>query len=220
MNKLLLPLLIILSLPLVFQSTPTEIVKLKTFDALVKQQEPSGNFTILNITEENVAAEGGWPIPRKRLGEINLDILAAGALGVGWVISFPQPDRMGGDQYFASSLELGPTILATFESPNGIYPKTTGTIIKGDDIGGILTQGVVENISTLQDKSLEGIATAPVDIDNLVRRIPLLLRTPDGWVSAFGTEVLKVLTGSRSYIITTNDNGVQGIWNYAAGCNT
>lgn len=211
MNKLLLPLLIILSLPLVFQSTPTEIVKLKTFDALVKQQEPSGNFTILNITEQNVAAEGGWPIPRKRLGEINLDILEAGALGVGWVISFPQPDRMGGDEYFASSLELGPTILATFESPNGIYPKTTGTIIKGNDIGGILTQGVVENISTLQDKSLEGIATAPVDIDNLVRRIPLLLRTPDGWVSAFGTEVLKVLTGSRSYIITTNDNGVQEI---------
>ena len=211
MNKLLLPILIILSLPLVFQSTPTEIVKLKTFDALVKQQEASGNFTILNITEENVASEGGWPIPRKRLGEINLDILAAGALGIGWVISFPQADRMGGDKYFASSLELGPTILATFESPNGIYPKTTGTIIKGDDIGGILTQGVVENISTLQDKSLEGIATAPVDIDNLVRRIPLLLRTPDGWVSAFGTEVLKVLTGSKSYIITTNDNGVQEI---------
>jgi len=210
-NKLLLPILIILSLPLVFQSTPTEIVKLKTFDALVKQQEASGNFTILNITEENVASEGGWPIPRKRLGEINLDILAAGALGIGWVISFPQADRMGGDKYFASSLELGPTILATFESPNGIYPKTTGTIIKGDDIGGILTQGVVENISTLQDKSLEGIATAPVDIDNLVRRIPLLLRTPDGWVSAFGTEVLKVLTGSKSYIITTNDNGVQEI---------
>ena len=211
MNKLLLPILIILSLPLVFQSTPTEIVKLKTFDALVKQQEASGNFTILNITEENVASEGGWPIPRKRLGEINLDILAAGALGIGWVISFPQADRMGGDKYFASSLELGPTILATFESPNGIYPKTTGTIIKGDDIGGILTQGVVENISILQDKSLEGIATAPVDIDNLVRRIPLLLRTPDGWVSAFGTEVLKVLTGSKSYIITTNDNGVQEI---------
>ena len=211
MNKLILPILLLLSLPLVFQSTPTEVLKLKTYDALVKHQEPSGNFVILNITEDDVAREGGWPIPRKRLAEINLDILAANALGVGWVISFPQPDRMGGDEYFASSLELGPTILATFESPNGIYPKTTGTIIKGNDVGGILTQGVVENINTLQDTSLEGIATAPVDIDNLVRRIPLLLRTPDGWVSAFGTEVLKVLTGARSYIITTNDNGIQEI---------
>ena len=172
MNKLILPILLLLSLPLVFQSTPTEVLKLKTYDALVKHQEPSGNFVILNITEDDVAREGGWPIPRKRLAEINLDILAANALGVGWVISFPQPDRMGGDEYFASSLELGPTILATFESPNGIYPKTTGTIIKGNDVGGILTQGVVENINTLQDTSLEGIATAPVDIDNLVRRIP------------------------------------------------
>ena len=83
MNKLILPILLLLSLPLVFQSTPTEVLKLKTYDALVKHQEPSGNFVILNITEDDVAREGGWPIPRKRLAEINLDILGANALGVG-----------------------------------------------------------------------------------------------------------------------------------------
>ena len=38
-----------------FQSTPTEILKLKTFDAFVKEQPESGNFVILNITEEDVA---------------------------------------------------------------------------------------------------------------------------------------------------------------------
>ena len=51
MNKLLLPILIILSLPLVFQSTPTEILKLKIFDAFVTTPKPSGNFVILNIEE-------------------------------------------------------------------------------------------------------------------------------------------------------------------------
>ena len=211
MKRLLLPILILLSLPLIFQSTPTEILKLKIFDTFVTTPEPSGNFVILNITEEDVANEGGWPLPRRTLAQMQVDLINQGAIGVGWVISFPQADRMGGDETFATTLEYIPSVLAMFETPNGKYPKTTGTVIKGDNPGGMLTQGVVQNIQILQDKSSQGIATAPTDIDNLVRRIPLLLKTPDGYVPAFGTEVLKALTGARTYIITTNDNGIQEI---------
>jgi len=211
MKRLLLPILILLSLPLIFQSTPTEILKLKIFDTFVTTPEPSGNFVILNITEEDVANEGGWPLPRRTLAQMQVDLINQGAIGVGWVISFPQADRMGGDETFATTLEYIPSVLAMFETPNGKYPKTTGTVIKGDNPGGMLSQGVVQNIKILQDKSSQGIATAPTDIDNLVRRIPLLLKTPDGYVPAFGTEVLKALTGARTYIITTNDNGIQEI---------
>ena len=118
---------------------------------------------------------------------------------------------MGGDEVFATTLGYIPSVLAMFENANGQYPKTTGTVIKGNDVGGMLTPGVIQNIKTLQSQSNEGIASAPVDIDNLVRRIPLLLKTPDGYVSSFGTEVLKVLTGAKTYIITTNDNGIQEI---------
>ena len=57
MNKLILPLIILLSLPLLFKSTPTEIIKLKTFDAFIKTPKPSDNFVILNITEEDVERE-------------------------------------------------------------------------------------------------------------------------------------------------------------------
>ena len=211
MNKLLLPILIILSLPLVFQSTPTEILKLKIFDAFVTTPKPSGNFVILNIEEGDVAREGGWPIPRRSLAQIQVDLINKGAIGVGWVISFPQPDRMGGDEVFAQTLGYTNSVLAMFENPNGKYPKTTGTVIKGDNPGGMFTQGVVQNIDILQENSSQGIASAPVDIDNLVRRMPLLLKTPDGYVPAFGTEVLKALTGAKTYIITTNDNGIQEI---------
>ena len=211
MKRLLLPILILLSLPLIFQSTPTEILKLKIFDTFVTTPAPSGNFVILNITEEDVANEGGWPLPRRTLAQMQIDLINQGAIGVGWVISFPQADRIGGDETFAQTLGYAPSVLAMFETPNGKYPKTTGTVIKGDNPGGMLSQGVVQNIKILQDKSLQGIATAPTDIDNLVRRIPLLLKTPDGYVPAFGTEVLKALTGAKTYIITTNDNGIQEI---------
>ena len=211
MKRLLLPILIILSLPLIFQSTPTEILKLKIFDAFVTTPEPSGNFVILNITENDVSEQGGWPFPRRSLAKIQVDLINAGAMGVGWVIGFPQADRMGGDETFATTLGYAPSVLAMFENGNGKYPKTTGTVIKGNDIGGMFTPGVIQNIDILQDQSNQGIASAPVDIDNLVRRIPLLLKTPDGYVSSFGTEVLKVLTGAKTYIITTNDNGIQEI---------
>ena len=60
MKRILLAILIILSLPLVFQSTPTEILKLKVFDAFVTTPEPSGNFVILNITEQDVQDQGGF----------------------------------------------------------------------------------------------------------------------------------------------------------------
>ena len=211
MKKLLIiPLLLILALPLVFQSTPTEILKLKVFDTFIKQQEPSGNFVILNITEEDVEREGGYPLPRKRLADIQLEILGKGALGVGWVISFPQPDRLIGDEDFARSLGYAPSVIAMFETPNNKYPKTTGTVIKGEDIGGILTQGVKENFYAYED-ILQGIASAPTEVDQLVRRVPLLLRTPDGWVASFGTQIYKALFGVKSYIITTNENGIQEI---------
>ena len=212
MKKLILPILILLSLPLLFQSTPTEIIKLKTFDSLIKTPEPSGNFVILNITEEDVEREGGYPLPRQRLAEIQLDIIGKGALGVGWVISFPQPDRMGGDESFARSLGYAPSVIAMFEDGKGNYPKPTGTVILGKNNGGIISSGVKENLPLLSSNSLEGLAVAPVDIDQLVRRIPLLVKTPNKeWIPSFGTQIYKALFGVKTYIIKTNDNGISEI---------
>jgi len=204
-------LFIMLALPMLLQSTPTEIIKLRTFDKLVVTPEASGNFTILNITEDDVENEGGYPFPRNRLAEIHKTILKKGAIGVGWVMSFPQSDRFGGDIEFAQQLITSPSVIAMFENGKGVYPAPTGTVVKGNDVGGVFTTGIKSNIQVLATSSLQGIAVAPTEIDNLVRRIPLLLRTPDGWVASFGTQVLKAITGSRSYIITTNDNGIQEI---------
>ena len=207
MNKLLLPLVILLSLPLIFESTPTEILKLKVFDAFVKTPQESGNFVILNITEDDIEREGGWPLPRKRLAEIQLDLINNGAIGVGWVVSFPQADRMGGDEIFAESLKFAPSVLAMFEDGKGNYPSSPGTVVIGDDNGGIISSGVKENLPLLSNHALQGLAVAPTDIDNLVRRIPLLVKTPNNeWIPSFGTQIYKSLLCVETYIIKTNDN--------------
>jgi len=201
----------LLSLPLVLQLTPLEILKLKVFDSWIKDQEPSGYFTMLNITEQDVRDEGGWPFPRDQLAEIHMQLLERGAMGVGYVIAFSEPDRFGGDEAFANVLGMHPSILAMFETDNQQYPQTTGTVILGDDVGGVMLQGATQNVEILRDSAYQGISSAPIDVDGLTRRLPLLMRTPDGWVPAFGTQILKVLAGADTYVINTNDNGIQEI---------
>tara|TARA_R100000458_G_scaffold58520_2_gene66720 strand:- start:235 stop:2001 length:1767 start_codon:yes stop_codon:yes gene_type:complete len=213
MIKRLIPivLLVLLGMPLVIDNVPRETLKLKTFDALVPEQQPSGYFTILNITEDNITAEGGYPLPRQRLAEIQTEIINKGAIGVGWVIAFPQPDRFGGDEAFKRSLEAAPSVLAMFEGNNALYPDTTGTVIMGDDIGGMMAAGVIQNIDLFKQSAQQGLAVARTDVDNLIRRLPLLMRTPDGWTPAYGTEVLKVLAGADTYVIKTNENGLEEV---------
>ncbi len=210
MKRILFPIFIILSLPLVFQSTPTEIIKLRVFDTFVKEYEPSGNFVILNITQEDIQKSGGWPFPRQELAQIHVDLLNKGAMGVGWVISFPEADRFGGDGSFVEALNYSPSVLAIFEYDNGIDPPTSGTVLLGENINGIMAKGAVQN-SHKYTLIPQGLSSAPTEIDNLVRRIPLLMQTPDGFVSSYGTEVLKVLAGSKTYIIKGDENGMQQI---------
>jgi len=213
MIKYLIPvlLLVLLGLPLVYQSIPTEILKLKTFDAFVPKQNSSDYFVTLNITENDIATEGGYPFSRQKLAQIQVDLLNKGAIGVGWVIAFPQPDRFGGDTIFAETLSYAPSVLAMFENDNGEYPPTTGTVVLGDDVGGVDAEGVIQNIDILKQNASQGIAVARAEVDSLVRRLPLLLRTPDGWVPAYSTEVLKVLAGATTYVIKTNANGLEEI---------
>ena len=211
MNKYIyIGLLISLCFVQVIQPKFYETIKLKTFDGLVADKEHSGNFAILNITEEDIANEGGYPLSRQTLAQIHINLLRKGAIGVGWVIAFPQPDRFGGDFDFANALSFSPSVLAMFEG-TGDYPPTTGTVVLGEDIGGLKATGVIENIELLKQNASQGLAVARTDVDNLVRRLPLLMRTPDGWVASYGTEVLKVLAGADTYIIKTNDNGIQEI---------
>ena len=210
MKKVIFIVFILLALPLLFQLYPLQILKLQTFDTFVKKHEPSGNFVVLNITQEDIQKSGGWPFPRQELAQIHMDILEAGAMGVGWVISLPNPDRFGGDEMFLMALDYSPSILAMFEYDNSNYPPTSGTVLLGENINGIMAKGVVANDPIFIDVP-QGLSTAPTEVDNLVRRMPLLMQTPDGFVASFGTEVLKVLAGANTYIIKGDDNGMRQI---------
>ena len=203
---------VVLSLPLIFDYQALEVLRLKTFDVLIPEQTPSGHFVILDITEEDIEREGGWPFPRHKLASIQTDLIERGALGVGWVIMFPQADRFGGDDAFAMSLQQGINVLAIPEYENRIFPSTDGTVILGDNpVNTITLTGYLPNVSQLEQAAYQGVVSAPTDVDNLVRRIPLIVQTPDGWVASFATQVLKALTGEGTYQIKTFESGIQAV---------
>ena len=203
---------VLFTLPLLLNWSALEILRLKTFDALIAQPTPSGHFVVLDITEEDIAREGGWPFPRQTLASLQNELMARGALGVGWVVPFPQPDRFGGDESFAVSLTQGINVLAMPEYPNSQYPSPHGTVILGEDpVNYSPANGFIVNIEQLTEVALQGAVSAPTDIDNLIRQIPLISRAPDGWVASFATQVLKALTGEGTYQIRTNEGGIESL---------
>ncbi len=212
MNRFIIPLIVILAIPLVVHFSPREIIKLRVFDALITPAPETGNFAVLNIEEIDVKESGGWPFPRSELAHIQNLLINKGASGVAWVISFTEPDRFGGDQIFSRSLSRVPSVIAAFETDTGNKdPSTTGTVILGDDIGGILIDGMSEPIAELSRSADVGIVSAPVEADSLLRRMPLLMRTQSGWVASLGTQLLKAATQTSTYVIKTNDQGVESI---------
>ena len=102
-------------------------------------------------------------------------------------------------------------MVATFEYDNGLYPEPVGTVMLGELSNGIPLDGYLPNIPEIADVTLEGMVSAKVDVDNLVRRLPLLLQTPDGWIPSFGTQVLKTLVGADTFIIKGNQAGIEEI---------
>lgn len=214
MKKHLIFIALLLGLGSVYVLQPTfyQVLKLRTFDRLVTTPTYSNYFTILNITEEEVAVEGGWPFPRARLAQIQQQLCDAGAMGVGWVVSFANPDRFGNDALFGESIQNScGAVIAAFETDNGLYPEPTGVVTIGEEPAGIPITGYLGNVAAVRAVASEGFAVAPVDVDNLVRRLPLLFKIPDGWVPAYGTQVLKALTGADTFIIKGNEISVQGI---------
>ena len=190
-----------------------ETVKLRTFDTFVEKREASGYFTTISITEDDIRKRGGFPFPRSEYAKIQYDIMTKGALGVGWTMNFTYPDRFGQDEIFTDFIKDLPTVVATFENQNGLQPKTTGTVILGypGDVPGVSVQGYMPNIPSIGENALEGLVSAPVEVDQLLRRMPLLYKTEGGYTPAFATQIIKRLAEADTYIVKQSEYGIEEI---------
>ena len=83
-----------------------EILKLKSFDILIQQEEKqvSQDIGIVTIDEEAIEKYGQWPWSRDVLAKIIYDLRRDGAGVIMIPILFSEEDRLGGDDILANTL--------------------------------------------------------------------------------------------------------------------
>ena len=200
----------------VFDVPLIEQVRLITFDKYIQSlpDKHSDQIVVLNIGENSLEKLGQYPFPRQTYAQMISDLRNANAGMIGFTFMFPEPDRFGGDEIFASWIKDNGIILAQDADSNG-RSKTApyiGTAVKG--IGDPYNyayeyDGLVTNIPQLEEQAWGvGLINAAQEVDNITRRIPLISQVNDQLYPAFALEIVRVLQDKKSYTLNVEDYGI------------
>mgnify|MGYP003326750335 CR=1 FL=1 len=165
-------------------SDPTlvEQTRLNVFDQYIKSlpEKQSKDIVLLNIGEKSLEEIGQYPWPRQNYAQMISDLRNAGAGMIVFTIMFPENDRFGGDEVFASWIKDNGIILAQDADSNGRSTKAPyvgyATFGTADPLDFIYTyNGLITNIDSLESGAWGvGLINASPEVDNITRRIPLI----------------------------------------------
>ena len=123
------------------------------------------------------------------------------------------------DAVFAEALAAYPTVLGRFprsRNEAGVSVDLPGTSIAslGADPKPHLAKfaGAVANIPILERNAAGvGMLVPTQDSDNIIRRVPSLLRIGDSVQPSLALEILRVATGQKTFVVRANEAGVAAI---------
>ena len=202
----------------IYDPYPVEILRLKGLDYYQKTQNirQSDLFTIIELDEASLEKHGQWPWQRGVISNYIEKAYINGAALVVVPILFAEPDRLGGDDIFRATLFALPVVTTQSASIQGkgelVSQKVTA-------IGSVeLTDWLYDypnGIGPIEDVRLfaQGVGmmvTAP-ELDGVVRRMPLMIQVKGEVYPTLPLEVLRVLTGDKSYQVKTDHAGVNAI---------
>ena len=188
-----------------------EILKLKSFDILIQQEEKelSKDIGIVTIDEKSIEKYGQWPWPRHVLADIVLKARLDGAQVIVLPILFSEPDRMGYDEDLADVLpyhiviaQIGTNQINKNSVPRGVA-KINDPLPFLFEWGGML--GPIEKF---HNASGVGVSNTVPEVDGVVRRIPLLMKIGEDIYPAMAIEVIRVAVGAPSYQVKSGDAGI------------
>ena len=194
-------------------------LRLTVFDQYITsiEETKSNDIVLLNISEETLGVHGQYPFPRQIYAQMISDLRNAGAGMIGFTIMYPEADRFGGDEVFASWIKDNGIILAQDADPSGRSDSApyVGSAIfgTGDPLDWLIQyEGLVTNIPTLEAGAWgHGLVNAMPEIDGVARRIPLLSQINGQVYPSFSLETIRVMQNKPSYTIKVNDTGIEEI---------
>ena len=197
--------------------TPLQSLRSQTFDYYQQfdEKKHSNEVVIINLGEKSLNALGQYPFPRSSYAQLLHDIRQKNQGIIGFTLMFPETDRFGGDEVFASWIKNNGVVLSQTPSSKGVRSSGphigTGTIGPSPAQQHLLTwRNLVTNIQGLETvASGIGINASAPQPDNQTRTYPLAIAVEDNIYPSFAVEMLRVQTGKPSYIIKTSEIGIQ-----------
>ena len=191
-------------------------LRLQSFDTIQTLSIPkkSKDIVLLNIGEKSLKDLGQWPWPRDYLANIILKLRHNRAQLITFMVFFPENDRMGKDFVLKQVLETNPGVILSqtvSNNPLTTHGRHIGHSAIGDNPAPWLYkwEGLVKNIDSLEKAaSGVGMSATPPEVDNLVRRIPLMIKVGEQVYPNLTIEFIRVATGDPSYQVKTDENGI------------
>jgi len=196
-----------------------EQTRLNVFDQYVKSipEEISNDIVLLNIGEESLENLGQFPWPRQTYAQMISDLRQAGAGMIVFTIMFPEEDRFGGDETFASWMKDNGIILAQDADARGRSEKAPyvgyATFGTADPLDFIYKyKGLITNIDVLEDNAWGvGLINASPEVDNITRRIPLISQINNQLYPSLALETVRAMQNKLSYTVKANEAGIESI---------
>ena len=196
-----------------------EQTRLNTFDQYINSLpvQDSEQVVLVNIGEESLGVYGQYPFPRQQYAQLISDLRNANAGIIGFTIMFPEADRFGGDEVFASWVKDNGIILSQDADNSGRSAKApyvgTATFGSGDPYDHVIRyKGLVTNIPEIEAGAWgHGLINGMPEVDGMVRRIPLLSQINNELYPSFALETIRVLNDKISYTVKVNDIGLESI---------
>ena len=196
-----------------------EQFRLSIFDQYIQSipVEKSNDIVLINISESSLETYGQYPWPRQNYAQMISDLRNAGAGMIVFTIMFPEEDRFGGDEIFASWIKDNGIILSQDADEYGRSQSAPyvgyATFGPGDPLEFIYKyKGLVSNIDALEKHAWGvGLVNGAPEVDNITRRIPLVSQINNQLYPALALETVRVIQDKLSYTIKTTENGIQSI---------
>ena len=202
-----------------FDASPVETLRLKTFDYYQKispRDVTTNSVVIVEITEQDLKKYGQWPWPRNLIANLHNRIYQYGAKVIQYNIIFAERDRAGKDENFAQKLAGTNTVMMYSIKTSATHGQVAKVpIVKQGEPDKFLYsfKGVVTNIpELLRFANGAGVNIMIPNIDGTIRQIPLFVNTDIGTIPNQVLDTIRVYNQNTKYKIVSDKNGIKEIF--------
>ena len=173
------------------------------------------SIVIIDIGEKSLQQFGQWPFPRTQFAQLISDLRNSNAGIIGFTTMFADSDRFGGDEVFGSWVKDNGIVLSSTTSSAGIesIAPHVGTATLGNGEATTFAYRYNSVVNNIHGKNADGVGmlSSSPEVDGSVRRIPLVISVENKLYPSFGMEVVRVMTGKKSYTMKVEETGIDNM---------